>query len=62
MVRFLVGALVAIGSDKLELKEFETMVTTASRNCQKFQCAPSHALTLQKVDYVIPIEWVTAEK
>lgn len=62
MVRFLVGALVAIGNDKLELNEFENMIKTGSRNGRKFPCAPSHALTLQKVVYNGPIDWEMAEK
>ena len=56
MVRFLVGAIVAIGTGKLDHSDLKHALSTGSwetkdNQRKEFQCAPAHGLTLSKVDY-----------
>lgn len=64
MVRFLVGALVAVGTEKLELEDLDRAVETGSWETadgttrKEFKCAPAHGLTLRHVNYGdLPIDW-----
>jgi tRNA U38,U39,U40 pseudouridine synthase TruA len=65
MMRFLVGALVALGTGKLELDDLERAIETGNWNLpghadrrKEFQCAPAHGLVLRHVNYGdIPIDW-----
>lgn len=60
MVRFLVGALVAVGRDKLELHDLQWALQMGNWNVsagqerdgrKEFECAPPHGLVLSDVDY-----------
>jgi tRNA pseudouridine38-40 synthase len=60
-IRFLVGALVAVGTDKLQVSAIEEMLLTGTREGQTpFECAPAHGLSLHEVHYDIPIRWAGA--
>ena len=59
MVRFLVGALVAVGHGTLELDDIERAIETGSWDIpddpggrrKQFECAPAHGLMLTHVEY-----------
>mmetsp|Transcript_18672 Transcript_18672/g.52175 ORF Transcript_18672/g.52175 Transcript_18672/m.52175 type:complete len:100 (-) Transcript_18672:581-880(-) len=56
MVRFLVGALVAVGEGKLSKDDLTRALDTGSWSDgdgkrTEFECAPAHGLTLARVDY-----------
>ena len=58
MVRFLVGALVAVGCGKLTVADIERAITEGTWEMEggngkrkEFQCAPAHGLTLTHIDY-----------
>lgn len=56
MNRFIVGALVALGTGDLELDDLERAIKLGSR--KEFTCAPAHGLTLKSVDYGdLSIDW-----
>ena len=58
MMRFLVGALVAIGRDELTLLDLQTALKPGLRPA--FECAPARGLVLYNVHFDTPIEWQTA--
>jgi tRNA pseudouridine(38-40) synthase len=60
MVRFLVGAIVAVGKGKLSVSDVETMLQTGVRLENEIECAPPHGLILQEVQYDVPIDWQPA--
>jgi tRNA pseudouridine(38-40) synthase len=64
MVRFMVGAMVAVGVGKLSASDIQQFLHTGNRSStthgSEFECAPPHALVLQHVHYDIPIEWKIA--
>lgn len=58
MVRFLVGALVAVGTGKLDCDDLQQALQNQSWEIagqeprrKEFQCAPAHGLVLSSVDY-----------
>lgn len=57
MVRFLVGAVVAVGQDKLSVDDVDRLLETGVRRENEFECAPAHGLVLHDVEYDPPIEW-----
>ena len=64
MVRFLVGALIAVGTEKLELEDLDRALETGSWETadgtarKQFKCAPAHGLSLRNVNYGdLPIDW-----
>jgi len=64
-VRFLVGALVAVGAGKLDCDDLRRALETKSWGItgqesgrKEFQCAPAHGLVLTSVDYgSLHIDW-----
>ena len=50
MMRFLVGAMVAVGTGTLELEDLHEMMETGVRH-KPFSCAPPEGLILTHVDY-----------
>lgn len=62
MVRFLVGAVVAVAQGKLSVADLKQLLETGSRKeCDDFECAPAHGLVLCHVDYGdILIDWKNA--
>ena len=63
MVRFLVGALVAVGRQRMSLTALEGLVTTGDRGGLSWDCAPAHGLQLYDVHYSdITIEWQTGSR
>lgn len=60
MVRFLVGALVAVGKGKLHVVQLNRFLETGRRNGTEFECAPAHGLVLHQVHYDLPIDWKPA--
>jgi len=63
MMRFLVGTLVAVGTDKLTFGDVKLALGSGSweggEGRKQFTCAPPHGLILKDVVYKEPIEWVT---
>lgn len=64
MMRFLVGAVVAVGTDKLTFHDIELALETGSwkgtdGRIKHFTCAPPHGLILKDVEYNVPLEWIT---
>lgn len=63
MMRFLVGALVGVGTDKLMYEQVERALQSGSwkegGHVQQFTCAPPHGLVLKNVEYDVPLEWTT---
>lgn len=63
MMRFLVGAIVAVGTDKLTFEDIQLALETGSWEGEdgrkQFTCAPPHGLILKDVSYNVPIEWTT---
>ncbi len=65
MVRFLVGALVAVGTGKLNCEDLERALQFGTWEIpdeegrrKEFECAPAHGLVLAKVDFgPLEIEW-----
>jgi tRNA pseudouridine38-40 synthase len=64
MVRFLVGALVAVGKEKLESEDLDRALETGSWETadgtarKEFTCAPARGLSLRHVNYGdLPIDW-----
>jgi tRNA pseudouridine(38-40) synthase len=65
MVRLLVGAIVAVGLDKLELQDISHALETGSWDVpsdpggrrKQFTCAPARGLVLQHVDYGDSVEF-----
>ena len=58
MIRFMMGAMIAVGKGQLSMDDIPTMLLTGQRIDRKeFECAPAHALILQNVQYDIPIQW-----
>jgi tRNA pseudouridine38-40 synthase len=58
MVRFLVGALVAIGTNAMKLSDLQAALTTSARpDNGGWQCAPPHGLVLQHVEFDPPVHW-----
>lgn len=56
MVRFLVGALVAVGCGKLTVGDIEQALAQGTWEAKdgkrkEFECAPAHGLTLTHIDY-----------
>ena len=63
MVRFLVGALVAVGRQRMSLTALEGLVTTGDRGGLSWDCAPAHGLQLYDVHYSdITMEWQTGSR
>ena len=61
MVRFIVGALVAVGTGKCSIAEIEQFLETGDRQGVTFECAPPHGLVLYSVQYDTPsLEWYVA--
>jgi tRNA pseudouridine(38-40) synthase len=61
MVRFMTGALVAVGLRKLTLSHIaQLLASTTRQGVPDFECAPAHGLSLQLVRYDGPIDWQTA--
>ena len=56
MVRFLVGAIVAVGANTLDLDDVERMIETGVRH-KEFECAPPGGLVLYHVEFDSPIQW-----
>jgi len=58
MVRFIVGALVAVGTDQLRVRDVEDALETGVRR-RNWECAPAHGLVLADVDYAgdAAIDW-----
>lgn len=61
MVRFMVGALVAVGKGVLTMEDLEHMLETGVRGDSMFMCAPPEGLVLTNVEYDPPIEWRQAK-
>ena len=61
MVRFLVGALVAVGQHKLLVSDVERAVQSGSRDdAPEFLCAPAKALCLADIEYGgMDIDWLS---
>ena len=59
MMRFLVGALVAVGTDKLTMEDVQHALESKSWQGKQFTCAPPHGLILKHVQYNASIEWIT---
>lgn len=63
MMRFLLGAIVAVGTDKLSFEDVQLALTTGSWEGEdgrkQFTCAPPHGLILKDVSYNVPLEWST---
>lgn len=58
MVRFLVGALVAVGTGKCSVADIEQFLATGHRQGVALECAPPHGLVLFSVQYDSPLlEW-----
>jgi tRNA pseudouridine38-40 synthase len=65
MVRFLVGALAAVGTGKLEVHDLERALASGNWEIlghedrrKQFKCAPAHGLVLHTVDYGdLAIDW-----
>ena len=64
MVRFLVGAIVAVGRQQLSLTDLERILTTGDRRSGvgSWECAPPHGLMLYDVQYDNdpPVAWHAA--
>jgi tRNA pseudouridine38-40 synthase len=60
MVRFLVGALVAVGKNQLTVQDIRDALETGNRGDMTWECAPSHGLVLQDVNYNDIIDWEVA--
>jgi tRNA pseudouridine(38-40) synthase len=71
MVRFMVGACVAVGTGRIQLEELMHLIRNPSPHVQKFQrdinassfeCAPAHGLVLHDVKYddSMTIDWFPA--
>ena len=58
MVRFVVGALVAVGRGQLTVIDLETAIRRGVRP-RDWECAPPHGLALQHVQYDTDIDWIT---
>jgi tRNA pseudouridine(38-40) synthase len=60
MVRFLVGALVAVGTGKVEMKVIKAALEQGTREfLPAIECAPAKGLVLANVDYDgVDIEWL----
>ena len=56
MIRFMIGSIIAVGKGQLSMGDLHDMLSTGQRD-KDFECAPAHALTLQNVDYNVPIQW-----
>ena len=56
MIRFMIGSIIAVGKGQLSMGDLHDMLSTGQRG-KEFECAPAHALTLQNVDYNVPIQW-----
>lgn len=61
MMRFLVGALVAVGTDKLTMENVHHALESKSWKGKQFMCAPPHGLILKHVQYNEPIQWITCD-
>jgi tRNA pseudouridine38-40 synthase len=61
MVRFLVGALVAVGRDQLTTEDIVHVLESGSRGNMTWECAPSHGLMLHDVHYDDHIDWLVAQ-
>lgn len=63
MMRFLVGAIVAVGTDRLTFDDVHLALSSGSWEREdgrrQFTCAPPHGLVLRDVTYNIPVEWIT---
>ena len=57
MVRWIVGALVAVGLGEVDLQRVQTALQEQQRPDGRWQCAPAHGLVLEDVEYPFPIEW-----
>jgi len=65
MMRFLAGAVVAVGQDKLTVDDLKSFLNDTKVRTNEWECAPAHALTLCEVHYdehklELPIEWEAA--
>jgi tRNA pseudouridine38-40 synthase len=64
MIRFLVGALVAVGQHKLAIVDIERAMASGRRDdIGGFECAPAKGLVLADVDYDgIEIDWLSRKR
>ena len=62
MVRFVVGAVVAVGKGKMTVADLERLLETGVRRENEIPCAPAYGLVLHQVDYdpAIEIDWQQA--
>jgi tRNA pseudouridine38-40 synthase len=61
MVRFLVGALVAVGRNQLTTDDIVHVLESGNRGNVTWECAPSHGLMLHDVHYDDHIDWLIAQ-
>jgi len=61
MMRFLVGALVAVGYGQLAIEDIMLALETGNRGDLTWQCAPAHGLVLQDVSFDVEIDWKVAK-
>lgn len=61
MVRFLVGALVAVGRNQLTPEDIVRVLESGNRGNMTWECAPSHGLMLHDVNYDDHIDWQAAQ-
>ncbi len=61
MVRFFVGALVAVGRDQLTTEDIMRVLESGNRGNTTWECAPSHGLMLHDVKYDDHIDWLVAQ-
>jgi tRNA pseudouridine38-40 synthase len=59
MVRFLVGSIVGVATDQLQVHDLERALQTGSRGNIQIECAPAHGLVLKEVEYDMDmdIDW-----
>jgi tRNA pseudouridine38-40 synthase len=57
MIRFMMGAMIAVGKGQLSIHDINVMLKTGQRSRKEFECAPAHPLILQNVQYNVPIQW-----
>jgi tRNA pseudouridine38-40 synthase len=61
MVRFLVGALVAVGRNQLTTQDIVHALESGDRGNMTWECAPAHGLVLHDVNYDDHIDWQVAQ-
>ena len=58
MMRFLVGCIVAVGTERLTLEDVQQALSSGVWD-KHFTCAPPHGLILKDVSFNVPLEWIT---